>query len=81
MSTEPGQIAYEAFMDESLWPYDFADVDGKIKAAWAAAEAAVRADATKELVEALRETLEIANRNEDGPWAERARAALEKARR
>jgi len=63
MSKAPGQLTYEAFMDESHWPYEFADVDGKIKAAWAAAEAAVRADATRELVEALER---IAKRAQDG---------------
>jgi hypothetical protein len=83
MSKAPGQLTYEAFMDESHWPYEFADVDGKIKAAWAAAEAAVRADATRELVEALER---IANVTEN--WADNlasqvneiARAALEKAK-
>jgi major membrane immunogen (membrane-anchored lipoprotein) len=87
MSKEPGQIAYEAFMDESDWPYDFSDVDGKVKAAWAAAEAAVRADATRGMVEALEwyasneawtvDQLEGSN----GDYGNRARAALEKARR
>jgi hypothetical protein len=73
-------------MDEVDWPYDYTGVYGKIKAAWAAAEAAVRADATRELVEALEwyasneawtvDQLEGSN----GDYGNRARAALKKAR-
>ncbi|MBX3583588.1 MAG: hypothetical protein KF810_17010 [Rhizobiaceae bacterium] len=35
--------------------------------------------AAPDMFEALKETLAIATRNEDGPWADRARAALRKA--
>jgi hypothetical protein len=75
---EPGQIAYEA-AGGAEWLREWPDCKGK----WAAVESAVRADATRGLIEALER---IANVTEN--WADNlasqvneiACAALEKAK-
>jgi hypothetical protein len=91
MSKEPGQLAFEA-SGGSDW-----DFEGTAsKARWAAVEAAVRADATRELVEALEPFAAYRTAYIDGPGTpdhglpantphrvgdyRRARAALEKAK-
>jgi hypothetical protein len=53
MSKEPGQLAYEAWSQRVGELWSFADIPAEGQAHWAAVEAAVRADATREMVEAL----------------------------
>jgi hypothetical protein len=80
MSKEPGQLAYEVWSPDG-YPWE----NTPHKARWAAVEAAVRADATRELVEALEDVVtritEAFPASESFPPIIRARAALEKARK
>jgi SLT domain-containing protein len=81
MSKEPGQLAYELW--RRLGMRRWGELSERIKLRWVTTEAAVRADATRELVEALER---IANVTEN--WADNlasqvneiARDALEKAK-
>jgi hypothetical protein len=80
MNKEPGQIAYEAWVQScKIWRSTWGGKSEDERAAWAAVEAAVRADATRELIEALEQIVILSDDYHRAVPI--ARAALEKARR